>query len=261
MIQLWNEAIPGFDPGLSDEIPQLIPFVLTKPEKHGAAIVCPGGGYNHRAQHEGGPVAEWLNRIGLSAFVLQYRVAPYRYPVPLLDVKRAIRYVRFHAPEWNIDPEKIVILGFSAGGHLAATAGIHYDLGDPEATDPVDRVSSRPNAMVLCYPVITFGEFGHAGSKQCLLGTSPDPELVKYLSLDENVTSDTPPTFLWHTANDASVPVANTLRMAMALSRAGVPFEAHIFPNGRHGLGLGTNIPEIAVWVDLCEKWLRGLGY
>lgn len=261
MIDLWEKDIPEYDPKISVEIPQLVPFILSDGGKHGAVIICPGGGYNHRAYHEGQPVAEWLNRIGISAFVLQYRVAPYRYPVPMLDVQRAVRYVRFHAPDWNIDPKKVAVLGFSAGGHLAATAGIHYDFGNPEAVDPVDRMSSRPDAMVLCYPVITFGEFAHPGSKECLVGPEPNPELIKWLSLERNVTLETPPTFLWHTANDGSVPVANTLLMAMALSQSKVPFEVHIFPEGRHGLGLGNSQPEISVWIELCEKWLKGLGF
>lgn len=259
MLKLWQEDqdIPGYRQDLSEEIPHLIPFLVPKAERHGAVIVCPGGGYHHRAEHEGTPVAEWLNSLGISAFVLHYRVAPYQHPVPYLDASRAIRYVRYRAAEWNLDPAKIGILGFSAGGHLAASTGIYFDAGNPSAVDPVERMSSRPGIMILGYPVITMGEFGHPGSRERLLGEVPESELITRLSLEQNVSSNTPPAFLWHTANDASVPVVNSLMMAAALSRCQVPFELHVFPEGKHGLGLAPNLPEVAVWKDLCAVWLK----
>ena len=260
MLKLWPnvQEMPGYRQDLPEEIPYLVPFLLKKGEPHGAIIVCPGGGYHHRAEHEGAPVAEWLNSLGISAFVLHYRVAPYRHPVPHKDASRAIRFVRYRASDWNLDPEKIGILGFSAGGHLAASTGIYFDEGDCNAVDPVERMSSRPGLMVLGYPVITMnGEFAHQGSRERLLGEMPESNLIARLSLEENVSVNTPPTFLWHTANDASVPVENSLMMAAALSRYQVPFELHIFPEGKHGLGLAPSIPEVAVWKDLCATWLK----
>jgi len=260
MLKLWPnvEEIPGYRQDFPEEIPHLTPFLLKKEKPHGAVIVCPGGGYHHRAEHEGAPVAEWLNSLGISAFVLHYRVAPYQHPVPYWDARRAIRYVRYHAAEWNLDPEKIGILGFSAGGHLAASTGIYFDEGNPKAADPVERMSSRPGLMVLAYPVIVMdGEFAHQGSRERLLGEAPDPDALARMSLEKNVSANTPPAFLWHTANDASVPVENSLWMAAALSRCRVPFELHVFPEGKHGLGLAPNLPEVAVWKDLCAAWLK----
>ncbi len=261
MIELWDKDIPGFDPAISDHIPGIIPYIIDAQEPTGAVIVFPGGGYSHRAQHEGEPIALWLNSIGISAFVLEYRVSPYRYPYPLLDAKRAIRYVRYHAQEWNIDPKKIGILGFSAGGHLAATVGTHFDLGNSDSDDPIERVSCRPDAMVLCYPVITFVEFRHDGSMRALLGDNPSPDMIDMLSNESQVTTDTPPAFLWHTANDQAVPVENSLLFAGALSKNKVPFELHIFPDGRHGLGLARENPQVREWTRLCENWLKTMGF
>lgn len=262
MISLWEEKdIPGFDPELSEHIPAIIPYVIDTQKPTGAVIVFPGGGYSHRAYHEGEPVALWLNSIGISAFVLEYRVSPYRYPYPLLDAKRAIRYVRYHAKEWNIDPDRIGVLGFSAGGHLASTVGTHFDLGDANSDDPIERISCRPDAMILCYPVISFGEFRHDGSMRSLLGDNPSQDMITLLSNETQVTADTPPTFLWHTANDSGVPVENSLLFASALSKNKVPFELHVFPDGRHGLGLAQEHPQVKVWTKLCEKWLKSIGF
>ncbi len=223
----------------------------------GTMIVCPGGGYGRRAPHEGAPVAAWLNALGIAAFVLDYRVAPHQHPLPLTDTQRAIRHVRSNFA--NGGP--VGILGFSAGGHLAATAGTYHDAGDPAAADPVERVSCRPDAIVLCYPVITFGEHLHAGSRTNLLGDDPSVELRDALSLETRVNTETPPAFLWHTADDASVPVENSLLFAGALSRAGVPFALHVFPHGRHGLGLAEDDPVVGAWTGLCARWLAMQGF
>lgn len=261
MVRLWEGEIPGYEPSLSEEIPKLTPYLIKSGKTHAAVIICPGGGYDHRAAHEGEPVAKWLNKLGVSAFVLAYRVAPYKHPYPLLDGKRAVRFLRYHAAQWQIDPDKILVLGFSAGGHLAAMVGTHFDQGDKKAADPVERLSSKPNGMILCYPVITCGEFRHQGSITNLLGDKPEQNIVDYLSGEKNVTNEIPPTFLWHTADDASVPVENTLQFAAALSKEQVAFEVHIFPHGRHGLGLADGNPEIAVWTELCAQWLKKMNF
>lgn len=174
MIKLWNDGTPpGYNSEYGEDVPGMIPFILKGEKQRAAVIVCPGGGYCGKAPHEGKPVAKWLNTAGVSAFVLDYRVYPYQHPYPLMDAKRAIRYVRYHAAQWGIDPDRIGILGFSAGGHLASTAGTHFDDGNPDSDDPIEKVSSRPDAMILCYPVITFGSWRHDGSMKALLGEKP----------------------------------------------------------------------------------------
>lgn len=260
-LPLWPDQTrqPG---GANDEgLPRMMPFPAPVTALHGAIVVCPGGGYRTRAAHEGEPVARWLNSLGISAFVLEYRVAPHRHPLPLADVQRALRYVRHHAGRWQIDPRRVGVLGFSAGGHLAATAAVRFDAGDPGAPDPVERESSRPDAVVLCYPVITFGPHGHQGSMRNLLGDDPPPELRRQLSNERHVTPQTPPVFLWHTAADAGVPVENSLLFASALAGQGVPFELHVFPAGRHGLGLASDDGRVGAWTELCRAWLMGLGF
>jgi acetyl esterase/lipase len=225
-------------------------------------IVCPGGGYARVSDREGAPVAEWLNSIGVMAFVLKYRIGPrYKHPAPLQDVSRAIRMVRSRAKEWNLDAEKIGVLGFSAGGHLASTLGTHFDSGKPNDADPIERVSSKPNVMVLIYPVITMRDKTHAGSKKNLLGDNPAPELVALLSNDEQVTKETPPTFLVHTVNDAGVPVENSLLFVAALRKASVPFEVHLYERGPHGFALGGNDPALSSWTGRCADWLRLYGF
>jgi acetyl esterase/lipase len=260
-IHLWDDSIPGYDSTLSEEIPSMIPYLLDSSEPSSAVIVCPGGAYCTRAPHEAEPIALWLNSIGLSAFVLNYRVVPYRYPFPLVDAQRAVRYVRYMAKEWNVSPNRLGILGFSAGGHLVSTVGTHFDHGKEESDDPIERMSSRPDAMVLCYPVITFVEFRHHGSMINLLGPEPTDDLRNLLSSEKHVTEQTPPTFLWHTADDEAVPVENSLLFAQALSRHKVPFESHIFPKGRHGLGLAKDDPQVSAWTELCAKWFQGMGW
>lgn len=260
-VPLWTNDVPAFDAAWGQPVPSLTPYPLVASRPYGAVIICPGGGYGGRADHEGEPVARWLNSQGISAFVLNYRVAPYRHPVPLQDAQRAIRLVRHNAGLWNVDPTHVGVLGFSAGGHLASTAGTHYDTGHASAKDPVERQSCRPDALVLCYPVITFTEHRHDGSMRNLLGDDPDPELRAHLSNETQVSADTPPVFLWHTSDDAAVPVENSLLFASSLKKHGIPFELHVYPSGRHGLGLGEEGTRVAGWPALCAAWLRELGF
>ena len=263
VIVLWPGGAPGALGNDPVDIPTLTPYLPPKDKMTGAAIIiCPGGGYGHLADHEGRPVAEWLNTLGVTAFVLKYRLGPrYHHPAPMQDAARAIRIVRARAPEWGLDPQRIGILGFSAGGHLASTAGTHFDSGKPDASDVIERVSSKPNLMILIYPVITMRDMTHAGSKKNLLGDQPSPELVALLSNEEQVTKETPPTFLVHTMNDSAVPVENSLLFVSALRKAGVPFEFHLYERGPHGFGLGGKDPILATWPDRCADWLKIHGF
>jgi acetyl esterase/lipase len=262
-IVVWPAGAPSAVGNEPVDIPTLTPYLPPKDKMSGAAIIiCPGGGYAHLADHEGRPVAEWLNTLGVTAFVLKYRLGPrYHHPAPMQDAARAIRIVRARAAEWGLDPQRIGILGFSAGGHLASTAGTHFDSGKPNAPDAIERVSSKPNLMILIYPVITMRDQTHAGSKKNLLGDQPSPELVALLSNDEQVTKETPPTFLVHTMNDSAVPVENSLLFVAALRKAGVPFEFHLYERGPHGFGLGGKDPILATWPDRCADWLRLHGF
>jgi len=261
---LWPAGAPGaLGDGPADR-PKLTVYRADPERASGAAVVvCPGGGYGRLASdHEGRQVAEWLNSLGVSAFVLQYRLGPrYRHPVPLQDAQRAIRLVRSRAAEWGLDPTRVGILGFSAGGHLASTASTHFDDGRRDASDPVERQGSRPDFAVLGYPVVSLVDPpAHLGSRRNLLGEPADPALVELLSNERQVTPRTPPTFLFHTADDSVVPVANALLYFEALTRAGVPGELHVFPHGRHGVGLAPDDPVLSAWPRLCAAWLGGLG-
>ena len=260
-IFLWPEGAPLAKGNGPEDRPRITPYLVSPSKPAGCVMVCPGGGYGGRAPHEGEPIALWLNSIGVSAFVLDYRVAPYRNPCELMDAQRAIRYARCHAREFNIDAKHIGILGFSAGGHLASSAGTHYDGGRPDAADPVERASCRPDAMILCYAVITFGEFGHSGSMVNLLGPDPPQDMRVLFSNEKQVTADTPPTFLWHTEDDAGVPVENSLLFALALRRHKVSFELHVYKTGRHGLGLAPGDSHVGAWTQACGEWLRKLGF
>ncbi|GIQ64181.1 acetylesterase [Paenibacillus cisolokensis] len=262
---LWPDGAPLAEGNGDEDRPAIMPFLAesgaASGSPRGAIVVCPGGGYAVRAAHEGEPIARWLNGLGISAFVLRYRVAPYRYPAALLDVQRAIRTVRSRAAEWGVDPQRIGVLGFSAGGHLAAMAGTRFDDGDPGAADPADRASCRPDAMILCYPVITMrGPYRHEGSLRNLLGPEPDPDMAASLSGEAQVSAKTPPAFLWHTADDP-VAVENSLMMAAALSRHGVPFDLHVYQQGRHGLGLAEHDEHVGTWTGLCAIWLKRNGW
>jgi acetyl esterase/lipase len=226
-------------------------------------VVCPGGGYGALADdHEGRQVARWLNSLGVAAFVLKYRIAPrYHHPAPLRDAQHAIRTVRANAQDWHIDPQRVGIWGFSAGGHLASTAGTHFDDGKPDAEDPIERVSCRPDFLILAYPVITFTEPStHKGSRRNLLGQEPDPKLVESLSNEKQVTAQTPPTFLFHTDADRGVPPENSVLFYLALRKAGVPTELHIYEKGQHGVGLAPKDPILSSWPGRLADWMKGRG-
>ena len=265
-VLLWPDGAPGAKGDTKEDKPRLTPYLVPGDGPRACVVICPGGGYAGRAAHEGEPVARWLNGLGVSGFVLDYRVRPYRHPIPLGDAQRAIRTVRAKAEEWRIDPRRVGILGFSAGGHLAASATTIFDEGRVDAADPIDRQPCRPDAAVLCYPVITFGEFRHNGSMVNLLGPEPDPKLRDEMSLETRVTAKTPPVFLWHTADDGGVPVENSLLFARALRKHKVPFALHVFPRGPHGIGLAqgrraAKAPEARQWPALCAEWLKGIGF
>jgi acetyl esterase/lipase len=255
-IRLWEHDAPGALGTADKDIPTLTIFLPDEGKATGAAmVICPGGGYAGLAAHEGKGYAEWLAENGVTGFVLKYRLgsAGYRHPVMLEDVSRAMRLVRSRASEWKIDPNRIGIIGSSAGGHLASTLLTHFDSGNPASEDSVERASSRPDLGILCYPVITMGEKTHQGSKRNLLGDHPSDELVKLLSNELHVTSDTPPTFLFHTAEDPTVPVQNSIMFANALAEHHVPFELHVYEKGRHGIGLANGHP----WTKECLRWLK----
>jgi len=261
---LWPEGAPGALGAQPADQPKITVYRAPPEDATGAAvIVCPGGGYARLASdHEGRQFGEWLNSLGVSAFVLQYRLGPrYLYPAPLQDAQRAIRLVRARAGEWGVDPARVGILGFSAGGHLASTAATHFDDGRLDAADPVERQGSRPDFAVLAYAVVSlFDPPAHASSRRNLLGEPPDPALVELLSNERQVTPRTPPSFLFHTADDASVPAKNSLLFFEALQKAGVPAELHVFAHGKHGVGLAASDPALSAWPRLCAAWLDGLG-
>ena len=249
-IYLWKEDAPYTQFSPLQAQPSVTEYAV--PGSRGAVVVVPGGGYCMKADHEGAPIAEMLNQAGVSAYVLDYRVKPGHMLAPLADAKRAIRLVR------SMGYEKVAILGFSAGGHLTCTAATLYDAGDPDAADPLERLSSRPDAFIPCYAVVSFGAFTHRGSRESLLGqeNADNWELVRKFSNELHITPDTPEAFIWHTAADQAVPVENSLNLALALSAQGVPYEMHIFPQGRHGLGLAEEFEDVKQWVPLLQKWL-----
>jgi acetyl esterase/lipase len=212
--------------------------------------------------HEGRQVAEWLNSLGIDAFILKYRLAPrYHHPAMMEDAQRALRYVRSHAREFGIAPDRIGIWGFSAGGHLASTAATHFDAGNPSATDAIEGASSRPDFAILSYPVITCSEwFKHEGSCKNLLGLNPDQKLAEYLSNEKQVSAQTPPTFLFHTNDDEVVPAENSVAFYMALRKARVAAELHIYEHGPHGVGLAPKDPVLSSWPQRLADWLRIRG-
>ncbi len=264
---LWADDAPGALGKETNDIPTLTPYFAPPGKATGASVViCPGGGYAALAPHEGFQYALWLNEQGITGFVLKYRLGThgYRHPAMMWDVQRAIRYVRATAEKWNLDPKRIGVMGSSAGGHLASTALTHFDAGNPNAPDPVDRVSSRPDLGILCYPVITMGADTHGGSKRNLLGENPDANLVELLSNEKQVTADTAPVFIFHTFEDSTVKVENTMEFAAALKRCGVPFALHIYPKGSHGMGLGSaqwDPDNRHPWTHECSLWLKERGF
>ncbi len=263
-VLLWPEGAPGALGTTDLDKPTLTAYLPAQNPTRTGIVICPGGGYQMLATDlEGTQVAHWLNARGVAAFVLKYRLGPrYHYPAPLLDAQRAIRYVRAHAADDGLDPDHIGIWGFSAGGHLASTAGTHFDAGNPEAQDAIERVGSRPDFMVLAYPVISMQPgITHNGSLHMLLGEQPNPMLENELSNETQVTSQTPPTFLFSTTNDSAVPVMNSVLFYEALLRAGVPAEIHIFEQGHHGSGLGVGNPQLSMWPVLLQNWLHLNGW
>jgi acetyl esterase/lipase len=264
-ILLWNSGAPGALGAADQDIPTLTlypPYGVSKIPRT-AVIVAPGGGYGWLASnHEGRQEADWLNSLGVTAFVLKYRLGPkYHHPIELGDAQRAIRLVRSRAQEFGIDPNRIGMMGFSAGGHLTSTAGTHFDNGNAGAADPVDRAISRPDFMILVYPAISFtARYTHPGSAKNLLGENPDPQLLKELSSDLQVTPQTPPAFLVSTNQDDVVPAENSVDFYLALRHAGVPAELHVFEKGPHGFGLDFQDPVLGQWPMLLVNWMRSRG-
>jgi len=264
---LWPEGALGALGKEDKDIPTLTPYLPDPAKATGAAIViCPGGGYGGLAPHEGVDYARFLNEQGIAGFVLKYRLGPngYHHPAMLQDAARAVRTVRARAGEWHVDTKRIGIMGSSAGGHLASTLLTHFDAGQANSPDPIERQSSRPDLGILCYAVITMGQFTHQGSKHNLLGDNPPDDLVKGLSNELQVTKETPPCFIWHTWEDNGVAVENSLQFAAALRKAGVPFDLHVYQKGGHGIGLGSNKwdPEHRhPWTADCVFWLKAQGF
>lgn len=265
---LWSGDAPGALGKAAKDVPSLTVF-LPAPEKAtgSAMVIFPGGGYASLADHEGSQYARWFNELGIAGSVVKYRLgsAGYRHPAMLQDAARAVRTVRARAQEWQLDPRRIGVIGSSAGGHLASTIMTHWDHGNPMSPDVIERQSSRPDLVVLCYAVVSMSqEFTHKGSRANLLGDNPAPELLRDLSAEWQVNSNTPPCFMWSTADDRTVPVENSLALAQALSQVNVPFDLHIYAHGPHGIGLGNkNIEKSKLhpWTRECELWLRENGF
>jgi acetyl esterase/lipase len=262
-IPLWPNGAPGALGTADTDKPTLTIFRASRRANGTAVVVAPGGSYTNLAMdHEGRQVASFLNSMGVTAFVLKYRLGPrYHHPIELGDAQRAIRIVRSRAQELGLVADRIGIMGFSAGGHLASTAGTHFDNGNPAAPDPIDRTGCRPDFLILGYPVIsTDPAIAHAGSVRNLLGENPDPKLLGEMSNELHVTPQTPPTFIFQTNADTTVVAENSVRFYLALRKAKVPAEMHIFENGPHGVGLSLDDPALSVWPTLLTNWLRGRG-
>ena len=265
-IPLWPGGAPGALGSSTNDIPTLTPYLPDCTIVSGAAmVICPGGAYARLSPHEGNDYALWLNQHGVACFVLKYRLGSsgYRHPVMLNDAARAVRWVRAHADEFKVDAHRVGIMGSSAGGHLAATLVTHFDAGKSKDSDPVEQESSRPDLGILCYAVITMGPETHGGSKENLLGKNPPPALEKLLSNELQVTTNTPPCFLWTTFEDKAVPMENTLMFAEALRKNRVPFDLHVYQKGRHGLGLNDKAPfaNPHPWANDCLFWLKVQGF
>jgi acetyl esterase/lipase len=264
VILLWPDGAPGAIGTEEVDRPTLEIYLPPVAKAAGTAVViCPGGGYALLEMiHEGRETAEWLNLLGVAAFVLKYRLGPrYHHPAMLQDAQRALRYVRTHAREFGVSPGRIGIMGFSAGGHLASTAATHFDSGNPSAADPIERASSRPDFLILGYPVISFTtQYTNYGSRNMLLGFNPDPKLLENLSNEKQVTGETPPTFLFHMTEDKVVAVENSILFYLALRKAGVPAELHIYEKGKHGVALARNDPVLSSWTTRLADWLKTRG-
>ncbi len=261
---LWKTGAPMAQGTAEIDQPTLSTYLPASNPTKTAVIIAPGGGYAHLSmQKEGEDIARWLNAHGVAGFVLKYRLGPnYHHPTELGDAQRAIRTVRSRAAEFGIAPDHIGMFGFSAGGHLTASAGTLYDQGPPANADDIDKLSARPDFLILAYPVITLEEpYLHKGSLKYLLGDTPDPALVQLLSPEKHVTKDTPPTFIYTTTDDGTVPVMNSVMFYSALIAAKVPAEMHIFAHGPHGTGLAPGFPDLKTWPDLLATWMRSRGY
>jgi acetyl esterase/lipase len=260
-IRMWEGNAPGALGDADSDLPTLTLYMASSDKTPTTAvIVIPGGSYGYLASnHEGRQVANWLNAMGITAFVLKYRLGPrYHHPVELSDAQRAIRLVRARAMEFSVAPNRIGVMGFSAGGHLASTTETHFDSGNAQSTDPVERVSSRPDFAVLAYPVISLvAEYTHQRSRKNLLGENPKPELARELSGELNVTPQTPPTFLFSSSTDTTVPPENSVAFYLALRNAGVPAELHIFEKAPHGVGLDLADPSVGEWGTLVLHWFQ----
>jgi len=261
---LWPNGAPGAVGTEDVDKPSITFYQPSRPQATGTIVViCPGGGYGALAMdHEGHQVARWFTAHGVAAAIVKYRLGPrYHHPAPLQDVLRAIRVVRSRAAELGVKPERIGVMGFSAGGHLASSAATLFDLADAKAADGLEAIPSRPDFAILGYPVIVFGaDVTHKGSQRNLLGENPPADLVTRLSTDRQVTAKTPPTFLFHTSEDAGVPPQNSVAFYLALKNAGVPAELHIYEKGPHGVGLAPDDRELSTWPDRMLGWMRGRG-
>jgi len=261
--KLWQDGAPMAQGTAEVDVPTLTTYLPAQNPTKTAVIIAPGGGYQHLSmQKEGEDIALWLNAHGVAGFVLKYRLGPnYHHPAELADAQRAIRTVRAHAAQLGVAPDHIGMWGFSAGGHLTATAGTLFDQGPAANADAIDKESARPDFLVLAYPVITMeAPYVHKGSLKYLLGDTPDPALVQLLSAEKHVTKDTPPTFLYTTTDDQTVPVMNSVMFYSALVAAKVPAEMHIFGHGPHGTGLAPGFPDLKGWPDLLATWMRSRG-
>lgn len=268
-IRLWEGDAPGSRGTADHDIPVVAWWPAAKQATPSAALViCPGGGYGGLADHEGSDYAKWLNAQGISAFVLRYRLGSkgYRHPVMLGDVSRAIRFVRHGHERFHVDPDRVGVMGSSAGGHLALTACIHATAGDPQAADPVDRTSARPRIGILCYPVVSMlPEKTHAGSRKNLLGESPDEATARELSGELAAHETVPPLFIWHTWEDKAVKLEPILELGLKLTSHARPYELHVYETGPHGLGLGVRPYEptktLHPWTVECRRWLAAQGF
>lgn len=252
-VQLWENT-----PGMCEEVPVLDCYIPENKTSPIAVVVLPGGGYSRRAPHEGQGYAEFLNSHGIAAFVCQYRTAPHRFPLPLLDARRAVRYVRYHAESFGIDPEQVYVMGSSAGGHLAAMSSTYFEPIEFEGADEVDAVSCVPDGQILCYPVIKLLGKGiaHLGSGRNLLGEL-QAEMGEELSPDLIANEKTPKAFIWHTFEDPAVNVINSLDYAKKLRTLQIPTELHVYPYGGHGMGLAAQNERVSEWSAAMIKWLK----
>ena len=264
VIRLWQDRAPRATGDKPADIPTLTAFLPDPATANGCAVViCPGGGYSHLAgDYEGADLARWFNQHGVAGFVLKYRIKPYGQPAPMLDGQRSIRLVRFNSKDWGIDPKRIGIMGFSAGGHVASTVGTHWDPYIPASPDPINGQSCRPDFMILAYPVITMKDkITHAPSRQILLGDNPPQKLIDIYSNELQVNDDTPPAFIVASKTDPVVPVKNSELFDAALKDHGIKEEFLELPTGGHGYGMGKGDPKLTIWPDRCLAWMTSMGF